>query len=859
MPQPQTEVRLTQVADRRSYETQVAGQKIETALSPSGGFGIQWRPKVGEGQVDRSLTVQSDAVLDVQEDGLRLVWQSTLEFRRSQRDAFRVSVPAEYLVEKVEGGNVRGWEIRKEASRQTVEITLLKTAKDSERFTLRLWRPVAVGEAGATAFEAPIVNVADAAMQGGQLTIRRSPLLDLRTVSAAGLSRADLSAAPDSAAPGGAGAEDSPLGIQPYEAYQFVSTPFSLRLTAAALTGHATAELETLFRISEYEQVLESRIKLDVRERPVHRVEIFLPSGLTLEEVTGPGELQWAVTQAGQRPLLTIYLAAGKQGELPIFLRGRLSSREETSASSDVGRIGNPSDQRLGNPSSHQADLVDGLPIRPTAQPKPSTAPVSLSGTQISLPVIEVRGVQRQEGDIAVQVDPVFEVEASGLVHCESILRDRVRAWLKPEQYAVTPLALHYRQADYGGTLRLALLPQIVSCDTTTNVRVTDRAVEETILLDFNVQQGGLHEIAFLLPAWMHDCRISVPLLRQKTVEPAGKQAGSPIRVQLEIQGDVRDKLRVLVQNDRLLTSQTHEAPIPKLQTCRANRQFVAMVSAGRDEVVVESASELELLGRQQKEWTALKEILPGNITQAYLVQPGAADPQLKFKTRSRSVKELPGSEDQPGGNGAGDRPQRRLPCGADLPDEQFDGAVSRNRVAGRGPPVDCLCGRTAGQAHGGPRGCRRDGGPRPALENGVRRTGLQGGAEVRRLWAGPGHAQPNELSVHSLPKHQRRKKPGPALRAANACLVRFWRDHAAGVQRRGHGGRQRGRRYQGNAAPAGRLPARGRIRPGTRRKQLETDRFGNPVVGRRGKSRRSSPGRIAPIYPVLSCKWSFR
>ena len=56
------------------------------------------------------------------------------------------------------------------------------------------------------------------------------------------------------------------------------------------------------------------------------------------------------------------------------------------------------------------------------------------------------------------------------------------------------------------------------------------------------------------------------------------------------------------------------------------------------------SASELELLGRQQKEWSALKEILPGNITQAYLVQPGAADPQLKFKTRGRSVKELMGA-----------------------------------------------------------------------------------------------------------------------------------------------------------------------------------------------------------------------
>ena len=139
--------------------------------------------------------------------------------------------------------------------------------------------------------------------------------------------------------------------------------------------------------------------------------------------------------------------------------------------------------------------------------------------------MIEIRGMDRQEGDIAVQADPVFEVEATGLANCESVLRDRVRGWLKPEQYAVTPLALHYRRPDYSGRLRLALLPRIASCDTTTNVRITDRAVEETVLLDFNVEQGGLREIAFLLPAWMHDSRIDVPLLRQKTLEPAIRSA----------------------------------------------------------------------------------------------------------------------------------------------------------------------------------------------------------------------------------------------------------------------------------------------------------------------------------------------
>ena len=55
-------------------------QVIETALSTDGRIGVQWRPKVAEAEVDQSLTAQSTAVLDVQEDGLRLSWQVALQF-----------------------------------------------------------------------------------------------------------------------------------------------------------------------------------------------------------------------------------------------------------------------------------------------------------------------------------------------------------------------------------------------------------------------------------------------------------------------------------------------------------------------------------------------------------------------------------------------------------------------------------------------------------------------------------------------------------------------------------------------------------------------------------------------------------
>ena len=192
VPKPQTDVRLGELSDRRSYDTENPDEVIRTISGVDGAVNIRWRPKVAEGQVDRSLTATSAAVLDVQEDGLRLAWRLDLEFRRSQRERFDVALPAEFLLEKVEGNNVRGWEIRKTDQGQKVEITLLQAAKDHEQFTLHLWRSGTVGQAKLAEFDVPLVSVRDAALNSGQLTIRRSPLLELQTLGHSGVTRTEL-------------------------------------------------------------------------------------------------------------------------------------------------------------------------------------------------------------------------------------------------------------------------------------------------------------------------------------------------------------------------------------------------------------------------------------------------------------------------------------------------------------------------------------------------------------------------------------------------------------------------------------------------------------------------------------------
>jgi len=604
VPQAQTEVRLGQVIDRRSWEVEKAGEKIETALGSEGVLDIQWRPKVAEGQVDRSLTAQSVALLDVQEDGLRLIWRLGLEFRRSQREHFTVTVPEKYLVEKLEGGNVRGWEVRPAQGKQQVEVTLLKPARDHEEFTLHLWRGGAVGQKDFDQFEAPVVSVLEAALSNGELAIRVSPLLDLRVLSApeqAGLRRVELSDESRQLA-ADSGKDQSPLGIQPYQAYRFVRVPFSLRLGARPVGAALSAKVQTILKISEYQRHLESTVSFTVQGRPIHRVEIRLPEDLKIEHVSAPGKYQWAVSRQDKRPLLTIYLTAGQQGDFVVLIAGTLGA---TGALKEF----------------------------------PATLP---------LPRLEIPGAQEQQTEIAVQADPALDVQAQKLGNgCQQVALSRVFGWLRPEQHRVTRLALHCGRADYTGQLRLALRQPEVTCDTITNVRLTDRTVEETILLDFTIAGAGIRQLSFRLPASMSGCRISAPRLRQKDVQD---KPGEPVRVRLEFQEEVMEQLRVLVENDRLLKRRRqYTAPIPVVEQWSTNRQYVTLElaplkSGGRDEVVIGPLAGLEPLGRNQKEWETVKGKLDLDISEAYVLTGAPEKAQLAFQTEEHEAVQTAGA-----------------------------------------------------------------------------------------------------------------------------------------------------------------------------------------------------------------------
>ncbi|OGV67111.1 MAG: hypothetical protein A3K18_29890 [Lentisphaerae bacterium RIFOXYA12_64_32] len=587
------EVRIGTRYAVRAIENTQAGEVLHTAIPGDGQFSVQWRPKISEGRVDRSLTVESNATFDVQEDRLQLNWTLNLTFRHVERDSFTVELPAQYLVEKVEGTNVRGWEVREPqgaaGAARTLEVVLLKRAKDSEQFTVQLWRRRADSAGASEEFAVPAVGVPEAVRHVGRIAIRRSPVLDLRVTEATGVNRTEL-AGGENAAPSVAECA-SPLGIRPFQAYEFAAMPFSVRLAVSEIAAKATARVQTILRLAERENGLESRVLYSVRDRALYRTRVALPAGIEVTAVSAPGEFEWGAVPDtdATRQVVTLRFAAGVQGELAVLIQGRFRS--------------------LG---------------------------------EVAIPRLEVLEVERQEGEIAVQADPAFEVQTQDLKGLETLLLGQVQGWLQKSQRALTCLAFRTRDANYGGRLTLVPRKPDVVCTTVSNVRVTDRAIEETILLEFGIRTAGIREIRFQLPAWLEAARISVPLLRQKRVERI--QGTDQVRVTLELQDDLTEQVRVLVENDRLLTADEQAVPIPVVETGRTERRCVAIESAGRDEVVLGTPEGLEPLSRQQKDWAAVAELLRGGSTQAFVANPDAEKLRLTYRTKQRTAVETAGA-----------------------------------------------------------------------------------------------------------------------------------------------------------------------------------------------------------------------
>jgi hypothetical protein len=609
VPQTGTEVRQMSLPDKATFETSKDNERIETALSENGALELQWRPKIAEGQVDQALTTKSTALFDVREDALRLVWQLQLEFGRGTRDAFTFTAPADYLVEQVLGENVRGWTAKAGERGQRIEVTLLKAATGSETVTLHLAKRGRVGEGELAEFDAPAVLVEGAALEQGTITVRRSPRLDLRTIGAVGLSRADNAAEAQPLEQLADSADAAVLVVRPHQSFRFVKPPFRLTLAASPLTGLATAYVRAALQAFERGTTLDAAIAFRPEGQPLYQVRVRLPEGFTVQRI-GPGDLEWSISPDEGGQLLTVQLLDGRTEEFTLTLYGKVAAAAPPAV---------PAPPKFGDVAA---------PAGPRSLP---------------LPKLEILDVEKQEGEIVVVTDRDTDVRLADVKGGDAAPLTSGPSWMVPEQQSRARAILRYRSVAYSANVVLTPRQPIVSARSITNVKITPQAIEETVVLDFRIEQAGIRSLSLLLPEHLGQGRIRADLLQRKIVEPATGSDGQPlagwVRMRLLLQDFVDGEYRVVLEHDRLLSADKQTVKLPVIETGRTDQRLLAVENAGRDEVVIDAkdVAGLEPLSSQQQAWRDLVAALQGgSITQAFAAVGDETRPQLVFSTRQR-------------------------------------------------------------------------------------------------------------------------------------------------------------------------------------------------------------------------------
>ncbi|MGY8731646.1 MAG: hypothetical protein ACKVK0_05890 [Pirellulales bacterium] len=592
VPRKDTEIRWNGHLGAAELNTEVDNQRVESPLKLNGGFDFRWRPIVSQSQADRDLTADSQILVDVQEDGVYVDWQVRLEFRNSQREIFRFVVPKEYRVAAVTGGNIRSWEAQPDANdRQSVTIELLEPAENQATLHVSLLRYRSLPEKTGDKFSVPAVSVPDAVSQKGAITIRRSPALELLVTQTRGVNRDDINEViAKTAQPAN---RVNPLGVQFVQAYRFSGTGFDLQFTAKPVTAVVSANINSLVRVSPQQISLETQVQFRIQKRPIHQVRVIVPADLAIRQVRTPAIVDWSAmpveSLGGPAQLITILLSHGVTGNLNVLIEGMLERK--------------------------------------------------LQDMTTDVPYLATPGVTSQRGQTVLLSDPSFNIELLDVTQGESVSMATMFAWLKQSQRTMARTALRFTGENYSARFKLVRRIPKVTCTTFSNVNVSDRSIEETILLSYKIEDAGIQEVSFLLPAVLKDSRIRGLYVRQIDKTPVDSDdPQSPIRVTLYLEDEILGEYSVFVENDRQ-PGGSNRVPVPIVENAEVQQQYISLESSGDVvEEVLDSMSNVVALNRQEAQWGQLKAVIGERVLKAFVVQGDVDQAVLEFRTQSRDI-----------------------------------------------------------------------------------------------------------------------------------------------------------------------------------------------------------------------------
>ena len=276
--------------------------RVEAVLGSSGQIELLWTPRMKHAAEVTATVFCQNAALVTFGGGVMNV-RATFDYQITQGELrqARVRLPAGQKLLRVEGKEIRAWEIKNEDGAPILVVDLSKGISPG-------WQLVMETEKVLYALPADVVveipHALDVKRENGLVALRGTEELALSVAPQSGLQRVDTDEF------GHTGADQA--GIS--GAFRFSSPEFALRVRVAPLQPEIEAVVRNNFRVGAGQVMLSATIDYNIKRAGVFTLNIALPDGYRVERVSGTNLQQQAERTDGNSRVLEVTLKERTSG-----------------------------------------------------------------------------------------------------------------------------------------------------------------------------------------------------------------------------------------------------------------------------------------------------------------------------------------------------------------------------------------------------------------------------------------------------------------------------------------------------------------------------------------------------------------
>jgi hypothetical protein len=292
--------------------------QVDAVLSNTNRLEISWTPKIiRASDIAATLFCQNAALVTF--DGGALHVAATLDYQVMQGElkTLRVRLPAGQRLMRVEGQTIRTWTVEKDV----LTVDLMKGVPNRYRLLVETEKPQGVVT---TAVKIEIPHPIDITRETGLVGFKAQDELSLSCETQDSIQKIDSAefnqALKDSSPIGTLGDKAGILpSAQPViaAAYRFLKPDFGLTVRLETVLPQIEATVRNAYRIGSDQVALDAEIQYSIKRAGTFTLQMGLPEGYRLEQLTGTNIAQWVLKnakEAGGGQVVEITLKERAQG-----------------------------------------------------------------------------------------------------------------------------------------------------------------------------------------------------------------------------------------------------------------------------------------------------------------------------------------------------------------------------------------------------------------------------------------------------------------------------------------------------------------------------------------------------------------